>query len=123
MLPKEVDPELLWSLAYQLEQVLAEEAAGLQRLVGQQQALAQSLGEDLAEENDFRYWKQTFNPSITGGRPDLALARVRYQFWRLVLGPRMQSPWAALVLETAAGECSPRFLWQADAEEDGSVAG
>ena len=58
MLPKEVDPELLWSLAYQLEQVLAEEAAGLQRLAGQQQALEQTLGEDLAEENDFRYLEQ-----------------------------------------------------------------
>ncbi len=117
VLPKEVDPELLWSLAYQLEQVLAEEAAGLQRLAGQQQALEQALGEDLAAEKDFRYLDPTFNPAITGGRPDLALARVRYQFWRLVLGPRMNSPWAALVLETAAGESSPRFIWQADAEE------
>jgi hypothetical protein len=118
VLPKEVDPEVLWSLAYQLEQVLAEEAAGLRRLAGQQQALEQALGEDLAEDKDFRYLDPTFDPAITGIRPDLALARVRYQFWRLVLGPRMNSPWAALVLETAAGESSPRFIWQADAEEE-----
>ncbi len=38
VLPKQIDRELLWSLAYQLEQMLSEKAAGLQRLASQQQA-------------------------------------------------------------------------------------
>jgi hypothetical protein len=121
VLPKKADPELLWALAYQLEQALAEETAGLRRLVGQQQALEQALGEDLEEESELRYLDPTFNPAISGGRPDLALARVRYQFWRLVLGPWMNSPWAAMSLETFAGDSSPRYLWQAEAEEGREV--
>ena len=118
VLPKEVDRELLWSLAYQLEQMLSEEAAGLQRLVGQQEALEKALGEDLAEETDLASLQATFNPSLRDSQPDLALARVRYQFWRQVLAPHMHAPWAALVLEPAAGNSSPRYIWEAAAEEN-----
>jgi hypothetical protein len=118
VLPKEIDRDLLWSLAYQLEQMLAEEALGLRRLEGQQQALADVLAEDLGEEAVLAPLAATFNPSLAGGLPDLALARVRYRFWREVLGPHLVSPWTALVLETAAGESSPRYLWQ-EAEEEG----
>ncbi len=63
----------------------------------------------------------TFNPSLTGGLPDVALARVRYRFWREVLGPHLTPPWAAVVLEPAAGESSPRYLWQAVGEEGGKL--
>ena len=117
VLPKQVDRELLWSLAYQLEQMLSEKAAGLQRLASQQQALAEVLGEDLGEEQELAPLEATFNPSLTGGLPDLALARVRYHFWREVLAPHLAHPWAALVLEAAAGESSPRYLWQEVGEE------
>ena len=87
VLPKQVDRELLWSLAYQLEQMLSEEAAGLRRLAGQQQALAEVLGEDVGEAEELVPLDATLNPSLTGGVPDVALARVRYQFWRQVLDP------------------------------------
>lgn len=119
VLPKQADTELLWSLAYQLEQMLSEKASGLRRLASQQQALAAVLGEDVGEERELAPLEATFNPSLTGGAPDLALARVRYRFWREVLSPHLTPPWAALVLETAAGESSPRYLWQAAAEEGG----
>jgi hypothetical protein len=121
VLPRQVDRELLWSLAYQLEQMLSEEASGLRRLAAQQQALAKVLGEDLGEEPELSRLDATFNPSLTGGAPDLALARVRYQFWREVLGPKLTPPWAALVLEAAAGESSPRYIWEAAQEEGGLI--
>jgi hypothetical protein len=117
VLPKEVDRELLWSLAYHLEQMLAEEAAGLQRLAGQQQALTKALGEDVAEETDLGSLNAAFNPPLIHSQPDPTLARVRYQFWRQVLKSHLQPPWATLVLESAAGESSPRYIWEADAEE------
>ena len=118
VLPREVDRELLWSLAYQLEQMWSEEAAGLQRLAGQQQALEKTLGEDLDQEIDLAPLQATFNPSLLDSRPDPALARVRYQFWRQVLAPHLNAPWAALVLEPAAGKSSPRYIWEAAADED-----
>ncbi len=49
------------------------------------------------------------------------LARVSYRFWREVLAPHLVAPWAALVLEPAAGESSPRHLWQAVGEEGGKL--
>ncbi len=63
VLPKQVDRELLWSLAYQLEQMLSEEAAGLRRLANQQQALAEVLSEDLGEEKELASLEDSFNPS------------------------------------------------------------
>ena len=121
VLPKQVDRELLWSLAYQLEQMLFEEAAGLRRLAGQQQALAAVLGEDVGEAEELVPLDATLDPSLTGGVPDVALARVRYQFWRQVLDPHLAPPWAALVLEPAAGESSPRYLWQTVEAEGGKL--
>lgn len=121
ILPKEVDRDLLWSLAYQLEQMLAAEASGLRRLAGQQQALADVLAEDLGEEQDLAPLAASFNPVLTGGWPDLALARVRYRFWREVLSPYLTSPWAAVVLEAAAGDSSPRCLWQEIAADGGKL--
>lgn len=121
VLPRQVDREVLWSLAYQLEQMLIEEAAGLRRLADQQQALAKVLGEDMGEETALGPLDATLNPALTGGVPDLALARVRYQFWREVLAPRLTPPWATMVLETAAGESSPRSIWEAAQEEGGSL--
>ena len=117
VLPKEVDRELLWSLAYQLEQLLAEEAAGLQRLAGQQQALEKALGEDLAEEKDLGPWKPHLTrlnrePTGSGTWPGCVT-----DFGGRSWAPHLNSPWAALVLEAAAGESSPRYLWEADAEE------
>jgi hypothetical protein len=121
ILPKQVDPELVWSLAYQLEQMLSEQTAGLRRLAGQQQALAEVLGEDMGEAEELAPLEASFNPSLTGGLPDVTLARVRYRFWRQVLDPYLAHPWAALVLEAAAGESSPRYLWEAVGEEGGKL--
>ena len=52
VLPRQVDREVLWSLAYELEQMLSEETAGLRRLAGQQQALEEVLGEDMGEAKE-----------------------------------------------------------------------
>lgn len=120
VLPKEVDRELLWSLAYQLEQMLSEEEASLQRLTAQQQALEKALGEDLEEGNDLAAFHAAFNPSLDS-QPDPKQARVRYQFWRRVLEPHLIEPWASLVLEPAAGKSSPRYIWEATAEEDNLI--
>jgi hypothetical protein len=98
--------------------MLAEEAAGLQHLAGQQQNLEKTLGEDLDKEIDLAPLQATFDPSLLDSRPDLGLARVRYQFWRQVLAPHLNAPWAALVLEPAAGKSSPRYIWEAAADED-----
>jgi hypothetical protein len=121
VLPKQVDRELLWSLAYQLEQLLSEEASDLQRLASQQQALEKVLGEDWGAEKELAPLETGFNPVLTGGFPDPALARVRYRFWREVLAPHLTPPWSALVLEPLAGESSPRHIWQASREEGGQL--
>jgi hypothetical protein len=121
VLPKEADRELLWSLAYQLEQMLSEEAAGLQRLADQQKALKKTLGDDLSEESDLEILQATLTPSLLDSQPDPALARVRYQFWRQVLAPHLNTSWAALVLEPDAGASSPRYLWETGADEDQSL--
>ena len=121
VLPKQVDRELLWSLAYQLEQLLAEKASDLQRLASQQQALEKVLAEDLGEEEELAPLEAGFNPVLTGSSPDLDLARIRYRFWREVLAPHLTPPWAAVVLEVAAGESSPRYVWEANRGEGGQL--
>jgi hypothetical protein len=120
VLPEQVDGEMLWSLAYQLEQMLIDEAKGLQHLADQQQALEKALGEVLGEDTALAPLDAAFNPSLTGGQPDLTLARVRWQFWRRVLAPHLTKPWAAVVLEGPAKESSPRHIWEA-AREDGGL--
>lgn len=114
VLPEEIDLEVLWSLAHQLEQMLADKAAGLQRLAGQQQVLERILSEDFEEEEAL---DPSLQPPLVYGLPDVESAQVRLRFWRAVLAPHLTPPWAALVLEAAAGESSPRYLWQAAAAE------
>lgn len=119
VLPQKVDRNILWSLAYQLEQMLLEKTAGLERLARQQEELARVLAADLGEEDELAPLDATFSPPLSGGPPDLALARVRWQFWQEVLAPHLAAPWCALVLEPLAGESSPKYLWQAAQESGG----
>lgn len=119
VLPKQVDRDVLWSLAYQLEQLLAEEAAQLHRLASQEQALEKVLAEDLGEEEELASLKSGFPPALAGGVPDPDLARLRFRFWREVLAPHLSPPWAAVVLEALAGESSLRHLWEAGRAEGG----
>jgi hypothetical protein len=121
VLPQQVDRELLWSLAYQLEQLLWEEASDLRRLASQQQALEEVLADALGEEEELGPLEAGYNPSLTGSSPDPGLARRRYRFWREVLAPHLTPPWAAVVLEAAAGESSPRQVWQASRAEGGQL--
>ncbi len=116
VLPAQLDRQALWSLAYQLEQTLADKAAGLQRLAAQEKLLAQLLGE-AGEEPEALPLDTVFNPSLAGGAPDLPLARLRWQFWQEILAPQLEDPWVAVVLEPAAGEGSPRHLWESEREE------
>lgn len=117
VLPPQMDREALWSLAYQLEETLAEKAAGLQRLVAQEKALGHLLGETEPEDQEILPVDASFSPTLTLGPPDIPLARLRLQFWREVLTPYLEEPWTMVVLDPAAGESSPRFLWQAVQDE------
>lgn len=111
-LPPQSDGETLWSLAYQLEQVLAEKAAGLQKLAAQEQALDQLLAEIEPGEQEILTAAATFSPALTSGPADIPLARLRLHFWKEILRPKLEEPWTMVVLEPAAGESSPRFLWE-----------
>ncbi|AEB08810.1 hypothetical protein [Desulfobacca acetoxidans] len=121
VLPKTTDPAILWPLAHQLEQMLAEKEAGMYLVGKQQQALAAVLGPDLDEEGELAGAAISYNPSLRGGLPDPELARVRLKFWQAILTPCLKSPWAALVLETAASDSSPRCLWEEAAAAGGGV--
>lgn len=113
VLTQQLDGEVLWRLAYELEQMLAEQAAGLERLSRQHQTLEAIIGEGMEEDHELAPLSTAFNPPLSGVVPDLTLARVRLRFWRQVLAPHLTTPWAALVLEDAPGEGSPRHLWEA----------
>ncbi len=111
-LPPELDREALWSLAYQLEETLAEKTAGLQQLADQEKVLEQLLGEAEADDQQVLPVDATFSPALTQGPADISLARLRLQFWQMILDPYLEEPWTLVVLEPAAGESSPRYLWQ-----------
>lgn len=113
VLPPELDREALWSLAYQLEETLAEKAAGLQRLAAQEKVLGQLLGETEPGEQEILPVDVAFSPALTRAPADLPLAGLRLQFWQKILAPHLEEPWTLAVLEPAAGESSPRYLWQA----------
>lgn len=118
VLPPQLDREALWSLAHQLEETLAEKAAGLQRLAAQEKVLGQLLGEAEPEDLEILPVDAAWSPPLSLGPPDIPLARLRLQFWQEVLSPHLAEPWTMVVLEPEAGESSPRFLWQA-AQDDG----
>jgi len=116
-LPPQLDGEALWSLAYQLEETLAEKQRVLAQVAAQERALAGILGEADEEERLSLPLDVTFSPLLAGGAPDLPLARLRLHFWQKILAPKLPAPWTMVVLDPAAGESSPRFLWEAAREE------
>jgi len=117
VLPPQLDGEALWSLAYQLEETLAEKNRVLAQVAAQERALERILGEtDEAERHDLPL-DVTFSPLLAGGVPDLPLARLRLHFWQKILAPHLSAPWTMVVLEPYAGESSPRFLWEAARDE------
>lgn len=118
VLPAQLDREALWSLAYQLEATLAEKSAVLQQIVAQERMLGEMLGEADAPDQEALPVDVAFSPPLAQGPPDLPLARLRLQFWQEIMAPYLADPWTMAVLEPAAGESSPRFLWEA-AREDG----
>lgn len=114
-LPPRLDREALWSLAYQLEESLAEKAAGLQRLAEQEKVLGQLLGAEPEVPADPAI-DHAFSPPLAAGPADITLASLRLHFWQEILAPHLEEPWTAVVLEPAAGESSPRYLWEAARE-------
>lgn len=76
------------------------------------------LGEADAPDQEALPVDVAFSPPLAQGPPDLPLARLRLQFWQEIMAPYLADPWTMAVLEPAAGESSPRFLWEA-AREDG----
>jgi len=121
VVPPELDRQALWSLAYQLEETLAEKAAGLQRLAAQEKALGQLLGEAEPGDQEILPVDVAFSPALTRGPADLSLARLRLHFWQKILEPYLEAPWTPVVLETAAGESSPRCLWESAQAEGQEV--
>ncbi|MGQ9921536.1 MAG: hypothetical protein ACUVRZ_09450 [Desulfobacca sp.] len=121
VLPPELDREVLWSLAYQLEETLAEKAAGLERLAAQEKALGQLLGEAEPDAPENLPVDVAFSPALTRSTMDLSLARLRLQFWQKILAPYLEDPWTLVVLEPMAGDSSPRYLWQAAQAEGQEV--
>lgn len=120
VLPPSPEPELLWSLAYQLEQVLSDAAAGLAALRRQEQALSTALGGELEEITALGSVEPSFSPDLDRTPPDLELTRLRLLFWRQLLEVEPQRQRLGLVLEPAAGANHPRWLWlaaQAEGEE------
>lgn len=86
-----------WSLAWQLEKLQADQEAQLQ-LVDQGQ---EWLKEILAPEP----WEKSPGYGPVPGIPEMVdpdLARLRYQLWKQVMGPRLQDPWVPCLLGRTA---------------------
>ncbi len=121
VLPAQLDREALWSLAYQLEATLAEKFAVLQQVAAQERILGEIFGEADAPDQEALPVDVAFSPPLVLGPPDLPLARLRLQFWQEIMTPHLEEPWTMVVLEPAAGESSPRFLWETAQEEGQAI--
>lgn len=118
VLPPSPDPEFLWSLACQLEEMLQETAAGLAKLRRQEEALSAALGGDLEEAIALGALEPSFSPDLGLSPPDPELARVRLLFWRQLLEVEAATDRVGLVLANLAGDTSPRLLY-AEAQASG----
>lgn len=116
-LPKLLNTSATWTVAWQLEKMVAEQEAGLREIQRHQAKLDAWLAPEPWEEAAFRP-PVDLDPRLEASEsPDPELALLRLYLWRAVLGPHLTPPWAPLILAAPARfapDCLPPNALQSD---------
>ena len=102
-LPRLPDASMIWTLAWQLEKMWAEQEARLRMVQNQQSQLDTWLAPEPWEEKAAFQPPPNHDPLLAAtAPPDPELALLRLYFWQALLGPHLSSPWAPLILTAPA---------------------
>ena len=97
--PQLPEASMIWTLAWQLESMWAEQEARLLVLQDQQSELDTWLAPEPWEEPPAFRPPPSHDPLLTpAAPPDPELALLRFYFWRAILGSRLSPPWVPLIL-------------------------